>query len=404
MVFRTSSYVKPFGTPAEVLNDLRMCTVCVMPSRVEPFGLVGFEALAAGKPVLISSNSGLAKLMEEWQKLSGDIAAAYSEFVIVTPRTETLDDVDIERISAVLKSPDRYYWVANAVRMHLRTHERQGNALIISSEDSSKFLVRSQSVLPFVGESTLSMAPIIEPAVLQADAFFEPFILTDEAWDDFTRLDPQIKEVFFACSEDFADLLQKHELLLKDCGSLAAMAPSLKRTHGVKKGQIDQEKMDYRERVARLELIEIPALRREYDSWRKRVSDLKHETIAGVLKFLDTTKADFIILSFNVSFALLLHLENLRKLSKVDLKKYLLNRIDEEFDKFPNHMKIRQDLRNAVGELHNLWLGKESSKEIVETFNSLDKYTKFRQEWEIGSQKFLQGPLERNSTRIENYK
>ena len=57
-----------------------------MPSRLEPFGLVGLESLAAGKPVLVSSNSGLALLLKEWQTVSG-LDHLYRLFVVDTPLT-----------------------------------------------------------------------------------------------------------------------------------------------------------------------------------------------------------------------------------------------------------------------------------------------------------------------------
>lgn len=49
----------------KIAADLRRATLLLMPSRVEGFGLVGLEAIAAGIPVLISANSGLAELLQE---------------------------------------------------------------------------------------------------------------------------------------------------------------------------------------------------------------------------------------------------------------------------------------------------------------------------------------------------
>lgn len=55
------------------------CSLVLMPSRSEGFGLVGLEAIALGTPVLISSNSGLAELLVE---LLGSSTA--SQYVIQT--------------------------------------------------------------------------------------------------------------------------------------------------------------------------------------------------------------------------------------------------------------------------------------------------------------------------------
>ncbi|XP_019641231.1 PREDICTED: uncharacterized protein LOC109482827, partial [Branchiostoma belcheri] len=52
-----------YGTQEELCEDMRKADVVLMPSRAEPFGLVGLEAIAAGVPVVISSKSGLAKFL-----------------------------------------------------------------------------------------------------------------------------------------------------------------------------------------------------------------------------------------------------------------------------------------------------------------------------------------------------
>ncbi|KAI8494117.1 hypothetical protein Bbelb_284640 [Branchiostoma belcheri] len=54
-----------YGTQEELCEDMRKADVVLMPSRAEPFGLVGLEAIAAGVPVVISSKSGLAKFLKK---------------------------------------------------------------------------------------------------------------------------------------------------------------------------------------------------------------------------------------------------------------------------------------------------------------------------------------------------
>jgi glycosyltransferase involved in cell wall biosynthesis len=58
--------IRPFtDDTAAVRLDLRRAALCVMPSRAEGFGLVAWEALAVGTPVLVSSQSGAAELLRE---------------------------------------------------------------------------------------------------------------------------------------------------------------------------------------------------------------------------------------------------------------------------------------------------------------------------------------------------
>ncbi|CAH1250248.1 Hypp8828 [Branchiostoma lanceolatum] len=55
----------PHGTQEDICRDMHQAHLVLMPSRAEPFGLVGLEAMAAGVPVLISDQSGLAALVNE---------------------------------------------------------------------------------------------------------------------------------------------------------------------------------------------------------------------------------------------------------------------------------------------------------------------------------------------------
>ena len=47
----------------QIRHGLRRAALCVMPSRVEPFGLVMFEAIGIGTPVLLTDKSGAAETL-----------------------------------------------------------------------------------------------------------------------------------------------------------------------------------------------------------------------------------------------------------------------------------------------------------------------------------------------------
>ncbi|XP_019639576.1 PREDICTED: uncharacterized protein LOC109481439 [Branchiostoma belcheri] len=55
----------PHCTQEDVCRHMQQAHLVLMPSRAEPFGLVGLEAMAAGVPVLISDQSGLADLVHK---------------------------------------------------------------------------------------------------------------------------------------------------------------------------------------------------------------------------------------------------------------------------------------------------------------------------------------------------
>lgn len=58
-------YVACFTSAAEVMADLHQTHMVIMPSRNEPFGLVAMEAIACRVPVLVSGNSGVARLLTQ---------------------------------------------------------------------------------------------------------------------------------------------------------------------------------------------------------------------------------------------------------------------------------------------------------------------------------------------------
>ncbi|WP_405180045.1 glycosyltransferase [Nocardia sp. NBC_01377] len=78
--------VRPYTGDSAVHRDLRSAALCLMPSRAEGFGLVAWEAIAAGTPVLLSAHSGAAELLREH-------LGVVAETMIV----DVTDDVDHDR-------------------------------------------------------------------------------------------------------------------------------------------------------------------------------------------------------------------------------------------------------------------------------------------------------------------
>jgi glycosyltransferase involved in cell wall biosynthesis len=107
--------VRPFTIdPLEVRRDLLRSLVCVMPSRVEGFGLVALDAIAAGTPLLVSAKSGVAELL---QNRLGRLA----DPMIV----DVADEVDTDvrcwsaAIARVLADPEAALRYADEVRQRL---------------------------------------------------------------------------------------------------------------------------------------------------------------------------------------------------------------------------------------------------------------------------------------------
>ncbi|KAI8489448.1 hypothetical protein Bbelb_328910 [Branchiostoma belcheri] len=99
----------PYGTQKDVRDDMMTAHLVLMPSRSEPFGLVGLEAIAAGIPVLISDKSGLADMILDLIK-EGKLSPEHSNVIVET----SVNDRDragdakrwADRIVDILKNSD----------------------------------------------------------------------------------------------------------------------------------------------------------------------------------------------------------------------------------------------------------------------------------------------------------
>ena len=99
---------------SSIRADLWQSRVVLMPSRHEGFGLAALEAIAAGVPVLISEESGLARLLER------DLGEEFAEMILPTQG-------DASRVAATwgaalaerLKDPTAAFRRAHALRDRL---------------------------------------------------------------------------------------------------------------------------------------------------------------------------------------------------------------------------------------------------------------------------------------------
>ncbi|XP_077865284.1 uncharacterized protein LOC144351899 [Saccoglossus kowalevskii] len=55
--------LRPYGNQDNIRCDIKQSHLVIMASRSEPFGMVGLEAIAAGIPVLVTAQSGLAEFL-----------------------------------------------------------------------------------------------------------------------------------------------------------------------------------------------------------------------------------------------------------------------------------------------------------------------------------------------------
>ena len=98
---------------AELARLLCEVDLAIMPSRTEGFGLTALEALSAGLPILVSSNTGFAKALENMENPlatecivdseDGKEWAAAIRAVKEKPRSKRLQDAKILKVSCVRK-------------------------------------------------------------------------------------------------------------------------------------------------------------------------------------------------------------------------------------------------------------------------------------------------------------
>lgn len=106
--------------PDEILDDLRQASLVLMPSRSEGFGLTGFEAIAAGLPVLITKQSGLALWLIDLEA-AGAIDAGFAEACIASPYApgSSIETVWTDKAAALLSDRHTAFARAEALRQAL---------------------------------------------------------------------------------------------------------------------------------------------------------------------------------------------------------------------------------------------------------------------------------------------
>jgi D-inositol-3-phosphate glycosyltransferase len=83
-----------FGSQEEVKEDLWSNHLFIMPSRSEPFGLVATEAIATEIPVLVSNQSGVAKLLTSLGMLN-EVVQTTSRLPEISEFTQACSEKDI---------------------------------------------------------------------------------------------------------------------------------------------------------------------------------------------------------------------------------------------------------------------------------------------------------------------
>lgn len=127
---------RPFTTDVKDLyTDLDMSSLVLMPSLAEGFGLTGFEALAAGRPILISQESGLAEWLMRLAR-AGDIEQSFVETCVADVTAEaTRTQLWVDRTSSLLNDQVAAFDRAKRIRDTLKATYTWQRAAVAFVED-----------------------------------------------------------------------------------------------------------------------------------------------------------------------------------------------------------------------------------------------------------------------------
>jgi glycosyltransferase involved in cell wall biosynthesis len=105
----------------ELQADFMSTSLLIMPSRVEGFGLVALEAISAGIPVLLGSDSGIVQLLSDVDRAHSDTLPEWrGRTVEVSPDDKLNGSVWAAAVHKVLEDRDRAFQEAKLYRSKLR--------------------------------------------------------------------------------------------------------------------------------------------------------------------------------------------------------------------------------------------------------------------------------------------
>ncbi|XP_070531754.1 uncharacterized protein [Ptychodera flava] len=128
-------YPLQYGTQKLVAQDIQKSRLFLMPSRTEPFGMVGLEAIAAGIPVLVTANSGLADFLKEHFPKHMHDPMIVSKLGKTDIDTDADIDIWVNRITDVLLNKyDDTFDLATQVKDKLTQLKSHPNSQIFKDE------------------------------------------------------------------------------------------------------------------------------------------------------------------------------------------------------------------------------------------------------------------------------
>ncbi|XP_019636854.1 PREDICTED: uncharacterized protein LOC109479344 [Branchiostoma belcheri] len=237
----------PYGTQEDIRDDMMTAHLVLMPSRSEPFGLVGLEAIAAGIPVLISNQTGLADMITDLID-EGKLSAEHRNVIVETSVNDRHVAADVERwakrIVDVLQHSDSEFEKAARFKRELvasRYWEESHNAFLqacgiqsVLGEADPRAADTPQdgarALLDTVGRKEGDALPVFQSVLREADSRRADMLMAtqrpdgpQDRADQLTRHRPELVQALRHV-EPLLDLLQAMEVLsTEECDVIRAL-------------------------------------------------------------------------------------------------------------------------------------------------------------------------------------
>lgn len=119
---RDNITARPYETDEKLLlGELRAASIFLMPSKSEGFGLTGLDAIAAGIPVIVSSQSGLGQTLAAIADgLHGNLKTIARNCVLDVRGNEEMVRSWVDAVASLLGNPAKAFSDANDLRDALR--------------------------------------------------------------------------------------------------------------------------------------------------------------------------------------------------------------------------------------------------------------------------------------------
>ncbi|KAI8501900.1 hypothetical protein Bbelb_203120 [Branchiostoma belcheri] len=244
----------PYGTQEDIRDDMEIAHLVLMPSRSEPFGLVGLEAIAAGIPVLISNQTGLAEMITDLID-EGKLSAEHRNVIVETSVNDRHVAADVERwakrIVDVLEHSDSEFEKAARFKRELvesRYWEESHNAFLqacgVLSEADPRAAGTPQdgahALLDTVGRKEGDALPVFQSVLREVDSRTadmlmatqrpdEPQDRADEPQDradQLTRHRPELVQALRHLEPLLAPLQAMEVLSTEECDVIRALTTS----------------------------------------------------------------------------------------------------------------------------------------------------------------------------------